>query len=115
MEQGPYRAAIFGATFLGIGAALCLEPSVILESGERLGAEFAGNHKVCLPKILRPRSTPGKRFAQALLEQGLVDEVGQVHPAPMVPALERLLQGSGASLFLGARVLRVERTANAYR
>lgn len=115
MESGPLRAVIFGTTFLGIGAGLCLEPCVIVESSGLPGAEFLGSRKVCADRAPRPRSALGKRFAHELAARGIVDGAGHFCPAPMASALERLLEGRSVTLRMRARVLRIHWTGDAYR
>lgn len=108
MEPRQYQTAIFGATFLGLGAALAMDDCVVLESGASLCADFAGSYRIVPPRPPRPRSALGKRFALALSRQG--NGAGQP-----VRALRGLLQGRSVTPLLGARVLRIVREDGAYR
>lgn len=109
-----YDTAVFGTTFLGLGAALSMENVVVIEKGGLFGAEFVNNYKVCAPKAVEPKTELGKDFLVNLKRRGLVSEEGEIYPAPAVYVLSSYLKKKPFDILLMTEVTGIKKVNNDY-
>ena len=114
MSQKYYDTAVFGATFLGLGAALGMENVVVIEKGGLFGAEFVNSYKVCAPKVVEPKTELGKEFLEDLKKRGLVSEEGEIYPAPAVYVLSSYLKEKPFDILLMTEVTGGKKVDNYY-
>ena len=115
MEQKYYDTAVFGTTFLGLGAALSMENVVVIEKGGLFGAEFVNSYKVCAPKVVEPKTELGKEFLEDLKRRGLVSEAGEIYPAPAVYVLSSYLKQKSIDILLMTEVTDIKKVDNYYK
>ena len=114
MAQKYYDTAVFGATFLGLGAALNLENVVVIEKGGLFGAEFVNSYKVCTPKVVEAKTELGKAFLENLKGRKLVSEEGELYPAPAVYVLSSYMKEKPFDILLMTEVIRVKKADDYY-
>ena len=114
MAQKYYDTAVFGTTFLGLGAALQMENVVVIEKGGLFGAEFVNSYKVCAPKVVEPKTELGKEFLEDLKRRGLVSEKGEIYPAPSVYVLSSYLKEKSIDILLMTEVTDIKKVDNYY-
>ena len=114
MAQKYYDTAVFGTTFLGLGAALCMENVVVIEKGGLFGAEFVNSYKVCAPKAVEPKTELGKEFLEDLKRRGLVSEEGEMYPAPAVYVLSSYLKEKPFDILLMTEVTGIKKVEGYY-
>lgn len=115
MAQKYYDTAVFGTTFLGLGAALGMENVVVIEKGGLFGAEFVNSYKVCAPKVVEPKTELGKEFLEDLKRRGLVSETGEIYPAPSVYVLSSYLKEKSIDILLMTEVTDIKKVNNYYK
>ena len=115
MSQKHYDAAVLGATFLGIGAALSLKNVVMIEKGGLFGEEFVNSYKVCKPKDVKPETRLGNDFLCDLKKRGLVSESGEIYPAPAVYVVSSYLEKNPIDILLMTEVIRIEKIEGYYQ
>lgn len=109
-----YDTAVFGATFLGLGAALALENAVVIERGGAFGAEFVNSYKVCEPGPVKTGTESGSRFLEDLKQRGLVSEQGDFYTAPAVYVISSYLEEKPLDILLMTEVTEIQRVGDAY-
>ena len=114
MAQRYYDTAVFGTTFLGLGAALQMENVVVIEKGGLFGAEFVNSYKVCAPKIVEPKTELGKAFLEDLKRRGLVSEAGEIYPAPAVYVVSSYLKKKSVDILLMTEVTNIKKVDGYY-
>ena len=114
MAQKYYDTAVFGTTFLGLGAALQMENVVVIEKGGLFGAEFVNSYKVCAPKVVEPKTELGKEFLEDLKRRGLVSEAGEIYPAPSVYVLSSYLKEKSIDILLMTEVTDIKKVEDYY-
>lgn len=114
MAQKYYDTAVFGTTFLGLGAALGMENVVVIEKGGLFGAEFVNSYKVCAPKVVEPKTELGKEFLEDLKRRGLVSEEGEIYPAPAVYVLSSYLKEKAMDILLMTEVTGIKKVDDYY-
>lgn len=114
MAQKYYDTAVFGTTFLGLGAALGMENVVVIEKGGLFGAEFVNSYKVCAPKVVEPKTELGKEFLEDLKRRGLVSEDGEIYPAPAVYVLSSYLKEKPFDILLMTEVTGIKKVDGYY-
>ena len=114
MAQKYYDTAVFGTTYLGLGAALGMENVVVIEKGGLFGAEFVNSYKVCAPKVVEPKTELGKAFLEDLKRRGLVSEAGEIYPAPTVYVLSAYLKEKPFDILLMTEVTNIKKVNNYY-
>lgn len=114
MLQKYYDTAVFGTTFLGLGAALSMENVVVIEKGGLFGAEFVNSYKVCAPKAVVPKTEHGREFLADLKRRGLVSEEGEIYPAPAVYVLSSYLKEKPFDILLMTEVTGIKKVDNYY-
>lgn len=114
MAQKYYDTAVFGTTFLGLGAALGMENAVVIEKGGLFGAEFVNSYKVCAPKVVEPKTELGKEFLEDLKRRGLVSETGEIYPAPSVYVLSSYLKEKSIDILLMTEVTDIKKVEDYY-
>ena len=114
MAQKYYDTAVFGTTFLGLGAALQIENVVVIEKGGLFGAEFVNSYKVCIPKVVEPKTELGKEFLEDLKRRGLVSEAGEIYPAPAVYVLSSYLKEKAIDILLMTEVTGIKKVDGYY-
>ena len=114
MAQKYYDTAVFGTTFLGLGAALGMENVVVIEKGGLFGAEFVNSYKVCAPKVVEPKTELGKEFLEDLKRRGLVSEAGEIYPAPAVYVLSSYLKEKVIDILLMTEVTGIKKVEGYY-
>jgi len=115
MAQKYYDTAVFGTTFLGLGAALQMENVVVIEKGGLFGAEFVNSYKVCAPKVVEPKTELGKKFLEDLKRRGLISETGEIYPAPSVYVLSSYLKEKSIDILLMTEVTDIKKVDNYYK
>lgn len=114
MTKRVYDIAIFGTTFLGLGAALRLENAVVIEKGGLFGTEFVNSYKVCEAKIINPKTELGINFLQNLKRRGLISDKGQIYPAPAVYVLSSYLKEKMPDILLMTTVTSIKKVDGYY-
>ena len=114
MAQKYYDTAVFGTTFLGMGAALQMENVVVIEKGGLFGAEFVNSYKVCIPKVVVPKTKQGRTFLEDLKRRGLVSEAGEIYPAPAVYVLSSYLKEKSIDTLLMTEVTGIKKVEGYY-
>lgn len=109
-----YRAAVFGATFLGLGAALCTGDCVVIDAGGVPGAEFVESDKVCRPVPLAPRTAPGRALLRALQGRGIVSETWEINAPSAVEAVTQRLAAESIAVVALAEVVSVVRAGELF-
>lgn len=109
MAEKYYDVAIFGATFLGLGAALELENVVVIEKRGLLGAEYVNSFKICEPKEIEVQTELGKTFAEDSINRGLVSESGDIYSAPAVYVLSSYLVKKHIDILQMTEVISLEK------
>ena len=103
MAQKYYDTAVFGTTFLGLGAALQMENVVVIEKGG-----------LCAPKVVKPKTKQGKTFMEDLKSRGLVSETGEIYPAPTVYVLSSYLKEKSIDILLMTETTSINRIEGYY-
>ena len=114
MSKKYYDTAVFGTTFLGLGAALGMENVVVIEKGGLFGAEFVNSYKVCAPKAVEPKTELGREFLADLKRRGLVSDEGEIYPAPAVYVLSSYLKEKPFDILLMTEVTGIKKVDNYY-
>lgn len=114
MAQRYYDTAVFGTTFFGLGAALQRENVVVIENGGLFGAEFVNSYKVCVPKVVEPKTELGKAFLEDLKGRGLVSEAGEIYPAPAVYVLSAYMKAHSMDILLMTKVTEIKKADGYY-
>lgn len=115
MQKKYYETVVFGATFLGLGAALNLENVIVIENGGLFGAEFVNSYKVCKPKAVTPKTELGKDFFENLKRRGLVSECGEIYPAPAVYVLSSYLKKKNMDILLMTDITAIKKVNGYYQ
>lgn len=114
MSQKYYDTAVFGATFLGLGAALGMDNVVVIEKGGLFGAEFVNSYKVCEKKVIEAKTSLGKDFLENLEKRGLVSTDGEIYPAPAVYVLSAYLKEKPFDILLMTEVTDIKKADDYY-
>ncbi len=105
-----YETVIFGATFLGFGAALSMEGAVaVIERGGLFGAEFVDCFKVHQNNEIKTVTQKGTDFFEDLKRRGLIGEDGGIYPAPSVYVLSSLLKNKSMDILLMTEVISIKK------
>ncbi len=115
MTEKRYDTVILGATFLGFGAALSMKgKTAIVESGGLFGAEFVDCFKLCHKSPVRTVTEKGTEFAEDLKRRKLINELGEIYPAPTIYVLSSLLKNRPMDILLMTEVISIKRQSGCY-
>ena len=114
MDGQYFDTLIFGASFLGLGAALSMNNCAVIEGGCLFGAEFVNCYKVNAPEQIKVKTKPGAAFWADLQKRGLVYENGDIYQGPSVYVLSRFLKVKNMDIYLMAEVIDLKKIDGLY-
>ncbi len=110
-----YETVILGATFLGLGAALSIKGKVaVVESGGLFGAEFVDCFKICHKTEIKMKTKQGADFADDLKERKLMNESGEIYPAPSVYVVSSFIKNRPMDILLMTEVISIRKLSGCY-
>ena len=106
---------IFGASFLGIGAALAANNCIVAESGGIFGAEFVNTYKVTGNTPIAPKTGLGRTFLAELKNRKLASEDGCIYQAPAVYVMSKFLKEKPVDIRFMTELIKIEKNNGLFK